>query len=471
MRRRALAGVVLFAACGPARPPALGPGGAACDGLDDRACGRARGLLAAAESFTNVRAEMILDPRASFAHGRGLVRGEAGAWTALPTQCAKPSGASSGSVDASKVDFGYVGVAVGGTLVAADADIAPYLSAGASGAAHSIRLVAVAYVRDLDPQFFDASDEVAYADGACACRNATHFVGAVKMGGMLSYEVSVREGEVHGRALDFVKARLAAKDASITETRVGGLEVDGLDERLGGVREGAARPLAFRVVNPVPVAYAVYPMADVCKFAFPAPEVSPSPLDFGETPYGKESTRLVHVVNRASFDLSATVGRQQVAVPARATADVAVTWVPSGDAPGCELQSREEAMVFAPRAEDVPATPKQQSVRLVETVRTGKGTVLRAEHVETGEKRSPDYAATVRDWTCPPDHVLASCRAQGASCGDKNKDCTSDGYRVTAEASSKNGCHFACDGPTSLLWPANRCAFDAVMECRLACPR
>ncbi len=467
---------VTFAACGPSKPPVIGgnPGAQSpCGGLDDQACGRAKGLLAAATTFSNVRTELILDPTSSFAHGRGLVRTEDGAWSAIPTQCARPIATKSGSaVDASTVDFGFVGVAIGSTLLGADVDIAPHFSMGAEGGLHKVRLVAVAYVRDLDPQFFDASDEVGYTGEACACRNATHFVGAVKMGGMLAYDVAVREGEVHGKALEFFKAHFSAKDVSVTETRVGGLEVEGLDAQLGGVREGAARPLVFRVKNPVPVAYAVYPISDVCKFSFPAPEVTPAPLDFGEAPYGKEATRLVHVVNRAPFDLSATLGRHNVEIPARATIDLPVTWIPTGDAPGCEQQSREEAMVFVPRAQNIPATPKQHSVRVQQLVRTGKGAILRAEHVETGEKRTPDYAATVRDWSCPPDHVVAGCRAQSAGCGDKNKDCTADGYVLTAETSPvRNGCHFGCTGPTSLILASNFCKFDAVMECRLACPR
>ena len=42
-------------------------------------------------------------------------------------------------------------------------------------------LVAVAFVRDLDPQFFGASEEVAFGGEACTCGRATHFVGSVKI--------------------------------------------------------------------------------------------------------------------------------------------------------------------------------------------------------------------------------------------------------------------------------------------------
>jgi hypothetical protein len=437
--------------------------------LEASACRRAKGLLVAANAFSTMRTELILDATSSLAHGRGLVRGADGLWSPIPTQCAKPTSSSAQrSVDASQVDFGFVGIAVDSTLLGADVEIAPYFSGGGGGGVHKLRLVAVAYVRDLDPQFFDASEEVAYVSDACSCRNATHFVGAVKMGGMLAYDVTVREGEVHGKALDFFKAHFSARDATVSETRAGGLEVEGLEEQLEGAARGATRPLVFRVKNPVPIAYAVYPISDVCKFSFPEPEVTPATLDFGESPYGKEAQRLVHVVNRASFDLTATLGKQTAIIPARGTADVPVAWMPMGDAPGCELVTREESMVFVPKQGGIPVTPKQHSVRIQERLRTGKGSVLFAEHVDTGEARRPDYAATQRDWTCPPDHVLAACRAQGASCGDKNKDCTSDGYVLVAEP-RQNGCHFACSGPNSLLLPTNYCRFDAVMECRLSC--
>jgi hypothetical protein len=224
------------------------------------------------------------------------------------------------------------------------------------------------------------------------------------------------------------------------------------------------------VTNPVPVAYAVYPIADVCKFAFPEPEVGPVPVDFGEVPYGKEGSRLVHVVNRAPFDLTGTVGRRTFDVPARGTVDVPVGWVPNGNAPGCEVLSRDESIRFTPQSPAVPAVPRDHSVRLPEVVRTGLGTALRAEHVDTGDpRRSPDYAATQRDWTCPPDHVVASCTTQSARCGsEKSPDCTGDGYAITAETKG-NGCHFGCAGPTSMLLGSNFCRFDAVMQCRLAC--
>src|SRR5581483_63597 len=169
---RALPFVVLFAACGAPATPVTpnSPGGKACGGLDDASCSRARGLLAAATTFSNVKTELILDPTSSFAHGRGLVRGEDGAWSAIPTQCARPTSTSAAQVDASTVDFGYVGIAVGSTLIGADVEVAPYFSGGGEAGLHKVKLVAVAYVRDLDPQFFDATDEIAYTGDACTCR-------------------------------------------------------------------------------------------------------------------------------------------------------------------------------------------------------------------------------------------------------------------------------------------------------------
>ena len=464
-----LVGAVL--ACGPSamKPPVTESHQEGCGGLGGEACGRARGLLAAATSFSNVEHAYLLDPTSSFAPGRALVRADAGMWSALPSACAKPQAPDGGKVDATTVDFGFVGVSIDSILLSADADVSPMFSAGASATEHKVRLVAVAFVRDLDPQFFDATDDVSYGADSCACRNATHFVGSVKMGGMLAYETTVREGEVHAKALEFVKAKLAAKGASVTETRVGGLEVQGLEDVLGGDAEhGASHPLTFNVKNPVPLAYAVYPVSDVCKFAFPSPEVTPMPVDFGSVPYGKEATKLLHVVNRAPFPITANLGKRAVDIGAHESVDVPVSWAPNGDVSGCDDQTREDDLVFTPKDPSTPAMPKKQSVRIVEHVQSGKAVVVRAEHVDTGEKRSPDYAATARDWTCPPDYAVANCRTQTESCGDGAQGCSSLGYTVTADTKG-NGCHFGCAGPTSLLTASNFCRFDAVMECKLKC--
>ena len=439
-----------------------------CGNLNTDACSRAKGLLAAANAFSNVEHSYLLDATSSFAPGRGLSKGESGTWTALPTACAK-SPPDGNKVDGTTVDFGFVGVSIDSVLLSADADVSPMFSAGGSAGQHTVRLVALAFVRDLDPQFFDATDDVSYTGDACACRTATHFVGAVKMGGMLAYETTIREGEVHAKALEFVKAKLSAKGAAITETRVGGLEVEGLASILDDTaKDAASHPLTFKVKNPVPLAYAVYPISDVCKFAFPEPEVSPSPVDFGDVGYGKEAQKLLHVVNRAAFPITATLGKRTVDIGAHESVDMTVSWIPTGEASGCDAQSREEDLVFTPKDASTPAVPKKQSVRLVERVRTGRTTQVRAEPIDTGSGRSPDYAATERDWQCPADYTIANCRSQAEKCGDGQKPCGTQGYVVSAET-KENGCHFGCKGPTSLIMGSNACKFDAVMECKLKC--
>lgn len=474
MRRIAAAGIASIIAlaafaCGPAvKSPVDQVTKEGCGNLGNEACSRAKGLLAAANAFSNVEHSYLLDATSSFAPGRGLVHADTGMWTALPTACAKTP-PDQNKVDAATVDFGFVGVSIDSVLLSADADVSPMFSAGASAGQHTVRLVAVAFVRDLDPQFFDGTDEIAYANDSCACRNATHFVGAVKLGGMLAYETTVREGEVHAKALEFVKAKLSAKGAAITETRVGGLEVEGLDAIFSDkVQDAASHPLTFKVKNPVPLAYSVYPISDVCKFAFPEPEVTPMPIEFGDVGYGKEATKLVHIVNRAAFPITATLGKRTLDIGAHESADLPVTWIPNGEASGCDAQSKEEELVFAPKDASTPATPKRQSVRLVEHIQTGRTVQVRAEPIDTGSGRSPDYAATDRDWQCPADYTIANCRSQAEKCGEAGKPCGTQGYVVTAETKG-NGCHFGCKGPTSLLVGSNSCKFDAVMECKLKC--
>ena len=85
-----LVGAVL--ACGPSamKPPVTESHQEGCGGLGGEACGRARGLLAAATSFSNVEHSYLLDPTSSFAPGRALVRADAGMWSALPSACANP---------------------------------------------------------------------------------------------------------------------------------------------------------------------------------------------------------------------------------------------------------------------------------------------------------------------------------------------------------------------------------------------
>ncbi len=479
------AAVVLLSAC--PKSPELKTGGdpaeknaSKCAGLSGVECDRARGFIEAASAFGNVRHEYLLDPASAMAPGRGVERVDGGSFVVLPTRCASERGGSSsnpanpasGRVDAATIDFSYIGVAVDQALVAADADLAPWLSVGGEASERKLSLVALAFVRDLDPQFFSASEDVAFGGDACTCGRATHFVGAVKMGGLISYEMRVRAGELHGRALDFVRARVAAGDARITQTVVGGLEIDGLDvppDLARGSGTATIKPLTFRVKTPVPVAYALYPLGDVCKFAFPAPEVSPETLDFGDVAADREETRLLHVVNRASIDLRATLGERTFAVPALGSVDVPLSWRPSAQTAGCQAAAREDTIQFYPRDESAPVLPKTHSARIVSRVRTGKASIQRHEHVDSGSGRKPDYTSTKREWTCPPDYVVASCRTDKPECGDGR--CTTDGYVVNAEP-APNGCRFGCRGPESLLpsfTSANFCRFDALMECRLRC--
>lgn len=473
---------VLLSLAGCPKPPQLGdvarPGGRSadggatpCGGLATGECNQAQGMIAAASAFGNVRHEYLIDGSSSLVPGRG-VTAEKGAFTVLPTRCATERGGGAATppppshVDASTIDFSYVGVAIDQALVSADADLTPWLSAGAEGSERKVSLVAMAFVRDLDPQFFAASDEVTFGGEACSCGRATHFIGSVKMGGLISYEMTVRAGELHGHALDFVRARIAAGDARLKQTVVGGLSVDGLE---GLVSQSAGnKPLSFRVKTPVPIAYALYPLGDVCKFAFPAPDVSPEALDFGDVPYDREETRLLHVVNRASIDLRATLGERTFAVPALGSVDVPLTWSPSGQTTGCHALTREDTLSFFPRDSSAPVTPKTQSVRVVSRVRTGKASYQRHEHIDTGTGRKPDYASTKRDWSCPPDYVVSSCKTTSAQCGDGG--CGTDGYAVNAEPNG-NGCRFGCRGPEGLIpgLSSHFCRFDALMECRLRC--
>ena len=126
--------VAAVLACGPAamKPPVTESHQEGCGGLGGEACGRARGLLAAATSFSNVEHAYLLDPTSSFAPGRALVRADAGMWSALPSACAKPQAPDGGKVDATTVDFGFVGVSIDSILLSADADVSPMFSAGAS---------------------------------------------------------------------------------------------------------------------------------------------------------------------------------------------------------------------------------------------------------------------------------------------------------------------------------------------------
>jgi hypothetical protein len=191
------------------------------------------------------------------------------------------------------------------------------------------------------------------------------------------------------------------------------------------------------VTDPKPVAYVASPIAELCDF--PAPEVSPSPLDFGVAPYGTEARRTVHVVNRAPIDLRALLGASTFVLPASGAIDLPLRWIPDGDAPGCETQTRDEAIPFLRLGGETART-----ARVLETIRTGRPTVTRAERVVPTPPKL-DLASTARDWTCPRDFVRASCRAENTAA-----------YDVVAE-------------PRGVAGRPTLCRFDAVMECSLRC--
>ena len=193
---------------------------------------------------------------------------------------------------------------------------------------------------------------------------------------MISYSFASPRAEPHVRALDFVSAALGDPRRRVRESRLGSMTIDGLSRLLQGE---AAVPLTFHVTDPRPIAYAVSPIAELCDF--PAPEVSPSPLDFGVAPYGTLAQRSVHVVNRAPVDLQAILGAITVVVPASGAIDIPLRWTPDGDAPGCETQTRDEAIPFL-RAGGSTA----RTARVLETIRTGRPTVERTERVELGSR-------------------------------------------------------------------------------------
>ena len=456
----AVGGAVLALGCPTLRPPEARPKAAS-----QAVPKTAEGLLAAATVFSSVRHEFILDPTSSFAPGRGLEKKENGLWEAVPTECARTKPRATPKVDPETIDFGFVGVAVDSSLVGLDADLTKFFGAGFEVSTRTLRLVAIAFARELDPQFFEASDDVAYAEGNCACARATHFVGAVKMGAMLSYETTTGAFEVHGNALDFFKAKLALKDGTVKERRVGRLEIDDLDK----LDEDSKHPPTFHVKDAVPLAYSVYPISDVCRFALPAPDIAPALVDFGDVPYGGESTRLVHVQNRAAIDLLAIHEGRNFAVPARGSVDVPNSWRPRGDAAFCEAQTREETLLFVPRDDGVAVVPAQQAVRVVEHVRAGKPSVRQVERIDTGDHRKPDYAKTVRDTKCAADYAPRACTVENAHCADKSGACKGEGYAVTATLVD-GGCHFGCTGPDALL-TSQFCRFDAVTECALRCAK
>ncbi len=446
----------------------------ACGKLDDKDCDRVKGMLSAMDSFSNVNQELILDARSTFVPGRGIEKTAAALWKPTTTECARPRGPRSSDdaktvqdahIDPNAIDFSFIGVAIDEAIVSARAPVSQVVAVGGEAHLYTVRLLAVAFARDLDPQFFGPSDNVTYRESACACDRATHFVGAVKYGGMLSYETTVKGAELSvGSVLDVVKAKIFAEDTDVRQVSVGGLTVKGLEEQMKGGR-GSQKPLEFTVKNPVPIAYAVYPVSDVCKFSMPVPEVAPSALDFGLVPNDKRGSRFLHVVNRAPFDVVALAQGASYAVPALGSLDVPVEYKPLDGATACQMDMREETVVFSPRDEATPVTPRQHSVKVELRARTGASSVSRTEKVDSGIARRPDYDATGRDTVCPPGYGVQSCSAEHAECSDGK---CGPGFVMDARPNA-NGCHFACRGPRAGVVFSEYCRFDGVMQCKLRC--
>jgi hypothetical protein len=432
-------------ACPRGPAPAKSPR-APCASLGPSSCETARALTVAAATYADeLHDDLLAGARVS--SGTTLARTAEG-WRVLPVECARAR-RSRARIDPGVVDYAFVGVAVDATLVSADADIGPLLARSH----HDVRLVAIAFVRDLAPPSFDrGASLVETPSGGCSCGEAAYFAGATKYGAMVSFAFDAPPGPSHVRALDFVSAALGDARRGVRESRIGSMTIDGLPRFLRGE---AAVPLAFHVTDPQPIAFAVSSIAELCDF--PAPEVSPSPLDFGVAPYGTEAHRSVHVVNRAPFDLEAILGSSTFVLPASGAIDIPLRWTPDGDAPGCETQTRDEAIPFA-RVGSRAGGGAPRAARVLETIRTGRPTVARTERVELARPKL-DLASTVRDWTCPRDFVRTSCRAENVAPRERQE--------AIAEPRGEDACHFAC--PAQIL-PDHLCRFDAVMECALHCP-
>jgi hypothetical protein len=270
---------------------------------------------------------------------------------------------------------------------------------------------------------------------------------------MVSYDAPAPHVAGSTRAIDLARQVLSDPHVAPHETRVGAMTLTGFAPFLAG---RATRPLAVRVTKAAPVAYALRSVEEVCPGAIPAPEVAPSPADFGIAPYGTEARRSVHVTNRAPIDLDAILGERTVRLPARGAIDLPLAWTPDGDAWRCETQTRDEAIPFVPANRGAGPPPHEAIARILETIRTGRPVLARAEPVEP-DPRDRRGGAVSRDWTCPPDFAPDACRAEHPVCA--GHPCAA----VTAET-TRTGCHFACRGADGAS-----CRFDAVMECRLRC--
>jgi hypothetical protein len=415
-----------------------------------------------APTYADERHDFLLTAGTPIPPGAGLRRSAEG-WRRSGVTCARASveeGAKTRAArfDLSAVPYAFVGLAVDSALVSADADLAPLL--GVDGpATHQVRLVAVAFARDLAPPAFRATPSlVASSRGdTCACGDATHFAASTKVGALLSYDFQAPRSDAHVRALDFVRAALGAPRLAVHETRLGGLALEGLDRALAGTPE----PLLFHLTRAVPLALEATSLTELCDF--PAPEISPSPLDFGVAPYGTEARRTVHVVNRSPVDLQALLGASTFALPARGAIDLPLHWTPDGDAPGCETQTRDEIIPFLRAGRDPSRTtvsPLPRTARVLETVRTGRPSVERVEPITIASGHAEPPSAN--DWTCPKDFVRASCSATRLDCGDGGL-CDQPAENVQVELRGANVCHFSCRDP------GNHCRFTARMTCAIRC--
>jgi len=447
------AGALALSACPRATQPPLDPR-APCAALDRNACLRARALVIAATTYADEQHDVILSGRRVVSPGAGL-RPTAEGWKSTGEACARAAGRPVPSIDATTIAYAFAGVAVDGTLVAADADLAPLL--GAPPSVHEVRLMAIAFARDLAPTSFESTSSVVVhaADDSCTCGDATHFAGVTRYGATLSLELRAPRDATHERAIDFVRRALGDPRFAVRESNTG-LTLGGLESLL----DGDSRPLVFHLGATAPIAYVASPLEDVC--TLPTPEVSPASLDFGVAPYGTQATRTVHVVNRAAVELEALVGARTIPLPARGTIELPLLWTPDGDALRCETQTRDESILFVPARRDPNRDAEaavERRARVFETVRTGRPHAEQLERVDVTIRRAADYAATARDWTCPADYVRSGCRVENGT----------DGFTVTAETRGDRACHFACSGPPPAKTPV-ACRFDAVMECALKCP-
>ncbi|WP_438017114.1 hypothetical protein WMF18_41070 [Sorangium sp. So ce315] len=507
----------------PPAPPRRPAGAAVLPDCKGTGCSQAEALIAAARAFSDVRHDYLLDTSSAMVPGRGLARSAAGAFSPVGVACAQPKtergspsvagapaggaatpgapasgtatpGAVGGGIAAAStgvaataaapgapaprageraIDFRYVGIAVDSVLVGADVDLPAYFSAGGTLDRRRLRLVAMALVADEDPQFFDPTESVVPAPGGgCACGRATHFIGAVKRGAMVAYETDVTAGEAHGTAMALFKARIEAGDRRVTMTSVGELAIEGVEGApVAGARGGQAfGALRLEVKKAVPLAYAVYPVADVCRFSLPEPEIAPVPLDLGVVPYGATGTAQALLTNRAPVDIRVTHGERTVEVPAHGSAELSFTWTPEGETAGCERQTRRDTFVVQPKDPTSPVVPRERAVAVPLQVTTGMPTFSKHEPIATETGRSPDYGRASVDWTCPAGYVVEQCEPQMASCLSSTGSCNAEGYRLTAEATADGrGCAFRCTGPSSSIWGDHGCAYTAAMVCRLGC--